>query len=133
MNYQKLFDHMQSEHGLTLLQSEMLEIIYIVREMDKPNGQLSGIVQGWPLLRETAMRANLALPETEQDLQWFDEGVSVKNSGDFMERLFESLDLGQPSVTSEGSEKKACAKDRWRSAGRRRQSGGRAADPHWRA
>lgn len=52
MNYQKLFDHMSNEHGLTLLEGEMLEIIHIVREMDKPNGQLPGIVQGWPLLRE---------------------------------------------------------------------------------
>ena len=34
MEYQKLFDHMLTEHGLTLLQSEMQEIIEVVREID---------------------------------------------------------------------------------------------------
>jgi len=33
MNYQRLFDHMQAEHGLTLLESEMQEIVNVVREM----------------------------------------------------------------------------------------------------
>lgn len=51
-------------------------------------------VNSYQLLRETTMRASLAMPETEQDLKWFDEGVSVDKSGDFMERLFSALDLG---------------------------------------
>ena len=34
MEYQKLFDHMVNEHALTLFQSEMQEIIDIVREID---------------------------------------------------------------------------------------------------
>lgn len=47
-----------------------------------------------PLLRECVMRSNLALPENEQDLKWFDETCSVKNSGDFYERLHAALELG---------------------------------------
>lgn len=35
MEYQKLFDHMHDEHGLTLLESEMDEIISICRENDQ--------------------------------------------------------------------------------------------------
>jgi hypothetical protein len=47
------------------------------------------------LLRETVMRANLALPETSQDLVWFDEGVTIQKSGDFFERIVKALDLGK--------------------------------------
>ena len=32
--YQRLFDHMQNEHGLILLQTEMDEIIRIVNNME---------------------------------------------------------------------------------------------------
>lgn len=35
MNYDKLFTHMQDEHGLMLLESEMQEIINIVNEMQQ--------------------------------------------------------------------------------------------------
>jgi len=35
--YQPLFDHLLREHGLILLQSEMDEIIRIVKEMKKCN------------------------------------------------------------------------------------------------
>ena len=50
---------------------------------------------GGSLLRETTMRANLALPENDQDLKWFDETCDHKKSGDFMERLFDELKLGK--------------------------------------
>lgn len=33
MNYQKLFDCLQSQHGITALESEMQEIVNIVEEM----------------------------------------------------------------------------------------------------
>lgn len=33
MNYQKLFDYLSNEHGVTLLESEMQEICNIVNEM----------------------------------------------------------------------------------------------------
>lgn len=33
MNYQPLFDYMSKEHGLTLLEGEMIEIIKIVNSM----------------------------------------------------------------------------------------------------
>lgn len=36
MNYQKLFNHMQQEHGLTLLESEMREIMDLCQEDVKP-------------------------------------------------------------------------------------------------
>ena len=34
MNYQKLSDYMQDEHGVILLESDMQEIVNICREMD---------------------------------------------------------------------------------------------------
>lgn len=34
--YQPLFDHMSREHGLTLLESEMDEIVRICKELDLP-------------------------------------------------------------------------------------------------
>ena len=46
------------------------------------------------LLRETVMRCQIALPETEQDLNWFDQGCSIRTSGDFFERIVTELDLG---------------------------------------
>lgn len=33
MNYQELFDHMAEEHSLILIESEMREIVIIVRKM----------------------------------------------------------------------------------------------------
>lgn len=39
MNYQKLFDHMSKEHGLTLLEGEMIEIINIVRDLENQTEQ----------------------------------------------------------------------------------------------
>lgn len=33
MRYQKLFDYLKNEHGVTLLQSDMQEIVRIVDEM----------------------------------------------------------------------------------------------------
>ena len=44
MNYQKLFNHMINEHGITLLESEMIEIINIVNE---DHGSLNTNVKGW--------------------------------------------------------------------------------------
>jgi mevalonate pyrophosphate decarboxylase len=35
MNYQKLFDYLSDEHGVTLLESDMSEIINIVNEMQQ--------------------------------------------------------------------------------------------------
>lgn len=40
------------------------------------------------------MRCQIALPETEQDLNWFDQGCSIRTSGDFFERIVTELDLG---------------------------------------
>lgn len=46
------------------------------------------------LLREAVMRGQMALPENSKDLEWFDEGLNYRKSGDFMERLFKALELG---------------------------------------
>lgn len=35
MSYQELFNYMSDQHGLTLLESEMFDIIEIVRKIDK--------------------------------------------------------------------------------------------------
>lgn len=53
------------------------------------------------LLRETVFRCQLAFPESEQDLKWFDEGTVIQNSGDFFERIDKELGLGE----LEGDEK----------------------------
>lgn len=45
------------------------------------------------LLRETAYRANLALPVNDRDEQWFNDGTDFNKSGDFMLRLFQTLGL----------------------------------------
>lgn len=50
------------------------------------------------LLREITFRCNLALPTSEEELKWFDEGVDVTKSGDFMHRLFKRLDIGQEEI-----------------------------------
>ena len=63
---------------------------YYSEQLHKPDVMESVL----PLLRECVMRSNLALPENEQDLKWFDETCSVKNSGDFYERLHAALELG---------------------------------------
>lgn len=44
------------------------------------------------LLRETAMRAQLAFPLNEQELEWFDEGMTA----DFTLRLIHALDKARP-------------------------------------
>ena len=44
------------------------------------------------LLRELAMRGNYAFPINKQDEKWFEEGMGIKKSGDFEERLFTALD-----------------------------------------
>lgn len=47
---------------------------------------------GTALLRETAIRAHLVLPETELENKWFEEGTDNKKCGDFMERLFHAVE-----------------------------------------
>jgi len=55
------------------------------------------------LLRETVLRSQLYLPTNEQELKWFDEGVSIKNSGDFLERLYNRLEIGESCKYCGGS------------------------------
>jgi hypothetical protein len=45
------------------------------------------------IFRETAMRANLAFPLDEQELNWFDEGMTK----DFCIKLVHSLDKARPN------------------------------------
>ena len=44
------------------------------------------------LFRETAMRAQLAFPLNEQELEWFDEGMTA----DFTLKLINALDKVRP-------------------------------------
>lgn len=77
MEHQKLFDHMINEHGLTLMDNELKEIILIAQNDE--------------LLRETAMRCQIAFPANEQDEKWFD--LALADSDNFIDRLFDRLDL----------------------------------------
>ena len=45
MNYQKLFNYMHAEHGVTLLESDMREIVDIVKEMNKESRKNSRKIQ----------------------------------------------------------------------------------------
>lgn len=49
-------------------------------------------------LREAIMRANLALPESEEDLKWFDEGINVDRDHKFIERVFHIAGLGKLQI-----------------------------------
>lgn len=49
------------------------------------------------LLRETIVRCNLAFPSTSQEIKWFDDGVSVKNS-DFLKRIDDLLTAPSPNL-----------------------------------
>ena len=45
------------------------------------------------LLRETAMRCRIAFPKNEQDETWFNEGTDKDRCGDFMQRLFNTMEV----------------------------------------
>lgn len=47
------------------------------------------------LLREVVMRTNIAMPETEQDIKWFDEVINAEIDNNFIERIFKTLKLGK--------------------------------------
>lgn len=53
------------------------------------------IVETEKLLREVTFRCNLALPTSEEELEWFEEGCDRKKSGDFALRLFKRLGIGE--------------------------------------
>lgn len=48
---------------------------------------------GVALLRETAIRAHLVMPETELENKWFDEGTDIEKCGDFKDRLFHAVEV----------------------------------------
>lgn len=54
--------------------------------------------QPMQLLRELAMRTNVAFPETEEDLRHFEEGFNP----DFGKKLLHVLDLGKFEVENVG-------------------------------
>lgn len=55
------------------------------------------------LLRELTLRCQLILPTSEEELKWFEEGVDVAKSGDFMQRLFTRLGIGQEQIPNSPS------------------------------
>lgn len=50
------------------------------------------------LLREFVMRSNMALPESEEDLKWFEDGISAEKNPEFIERLFAVAGLGKLKI-----------------------------------
>lgn len=61
MDYQKLFEHMAEQHGLTLLESEMQEIIRIVNEMEL-NSQWIDITEQKPSIPKSVNLFGAAFP-----------------------------------------------------------------------
>lgn len=53
------------------------------------------------LFKETVFRAQLALPEDSDSMVWFEEGIAVDKSGDFLERLYKELNLADLSDEDE--------------------------------
>lgn len=48
---------------------------------------------GIALLRETAIRAHLVMPETELENKWFNEGTDINQCGDFKDRLLHAVEV----------------------------------------
>lgn len=46
------------------------------------------------LLRETIMRNHMALPENTTDEKWFDEGWSMKDTPEYLRKVYRTLGLG---------------------------------------
>lgn len=49
-------------------------------------------------LREFVMRTNMALPESEEDLKWFEEGINAIKNPEFIEQLFVAAGLGELKI-----------------------------------
>lgn len=76
MNYQPLFDHMSQEHGLTLTEGEMLEIIHVVNKIQGSDGD-----------RWVSKDAVLKLLERERV-----RGVKLNShAGDYAEKMLYDL------------------------------------------
>lgn len=89
--YQRLFNAIHDTKGIAL-ESDMAEIIRIVHE-DFPITR--DTIKS--LLIETAMRAQVMFPQTEQQLKWFDE--EFKNQPDYFIRLTNAI--GLPDIDGE--------------------------------
>lgn len=50
------------------------------------------------LIKETAMRTNIAFPTNEKQIEWFEEGLVVTKSGDFINRLFKECEFIDPQA-----------------------------------
>lgn len=47
MNHQPLFDYMSKQHGVDLLETEMIEIVRIVNEIQKPEEPQPKTIRQW--------------------------------------------------------------------------------------
>ena len=45
------------------------------------------------ILRELAIRGRYILPETEKEIDWFDEGTNLNKCPDFLKRLLNALEI----------------------------------------
>ena len=90
MNYQKLFDYMIDEHGVTLLESDMSEIINIVNEMQQvpkwqPIEELINLEYGvWVAVKERAKRKERLVYEVYEISEWINHEVMQRFYSDFL-------------------------------------------------
>jgi len=90
MNYQKLFDYMIDEHGVTLLESDMSEIINIVNEMQQapkwqPIEELINLEYGvWVAVKERAKRKERWVYEVCEISEWTNHEVMQRFYSDFL-------------------------------------------------
>lgn len=47
MNYQPLFDYMSKQHGVDLIETDMIEIVRIVNEIQKPDEPQPKTIREW--------------------------------------------------------------------------------------
>lgn len=87
---EKLGDNFDSESANELLgyKKAILDVLKTIEREKNKNDKLR-------LLRETAMRCQIAFPQNQEDLDWFNDGLSPKKPCDFMDRLFDTIDCGK--------------------------------------
>lgn len=91
MAYYPLFEHMSKEHGLTLLESELQEIIRLSDEVKKRYNKAS---EGTPQ-PSTASNCNLAfvMPMLRQIAEYLDCGIELANETEEWDEIHEIVEF----------------------------------------
>lgn len=91
MAYYPLFEHMQNEHGLTLLESELQEIIRLSDEVKKRYNKAS---EGTPQ-SSTVSNCNLAfvMPMLRQIAEYLDCGIELANETKEWDEIHEIVEF----------------------------------------